>query len=237
MNFLNIIYTGKNLSFRTLVAYFSFRTHTHQLCSGSLMRCVYASVSTTAHLQETWCLVCRYTKSFPLLQGEKMHICVTNATKHWWGNPVNCHMLDPLTRTWKIHQTTVEDNESVVTPDQPTVWAHRWFVFQTVRVPGWKQWKMRHFFPGEPSFFFWFVWIQNCHFLSDETQRTNKDEKCSKSASKHWPSSADTVVRSSHVGIIFCTEGDVLIKHLFITRSVPMSKVPSCSIMPEKTHG
>lgn len=68
-------------------------------------------------------------------------------------------------------------------------------------------------------------------------QRTNKDGKCSKSASKDWPSSADIVVRSSHVGIIFSTKGDVLIKNLFITRSVPTSKVPSCSIMPEKTQG
>lgn len=94
-----------------------------------------------------------------------------------------------------------------------------------------------HHCAGDPSFFFLFVWIQNCHFLSDEMQRTNKDGKCSKSASKDWPSSADIVVRSSHVGIIFCTKGDVLIKNLFITRSVPTSKVPSCSIMPEKTQG
>lgn len=146
-----------------------------------------------------------------------------------------------------MYLMTVEDNESV--DFSKLKWRHHsgpanggrplLFCILGRLCPRLKIIKMQRFSrycAGDPSFFLSFVWIQNCHFLSDEMRRTNKEEKCSKSAAKDWPSSADRVVSSSHVGIIFCTKGDVLIKHLFITRSVPRSGVPSCSIMPEKTH-
>lgn len=85
--------------------------HTHTQ-SDLFKRCVYVSVSTMPCLQESWCLVCFYTKSLNFFG--KMHdSCMTNEARHWWGNTVNCHMIGLLTRTWKMYPMTVEDNESV----------------------------------------------------------------------------------------------------------------------------
>lgn len=188
----------------------------------------------------SWCLVCFYTKNFLLLQKEMRDSCVTSETRHRWGKSASCDMIAQLGRTmkddasvdfwrlkWNRHSGTAQWREPTAVLDfGRSVFLtddNKYYILIFVAFPTTAQ--------VASLFFFRFVWIQSCRFLTDEMQRTNKANL----PQKDWPSSADTVMRSSHVEIIFCSEGDVLIKHLFITRSVPMSKVPSCSVMPEKT--